>query len=654
MSHWAWLVTALAAAGCSAADGALDVQPAQTSHEGLDTTEEALSPSFPIIPRKSVLITDVDIVSQFTLFDVMNQLVTQAAVPGLTPLRLFQQMFDTEQPAPGVGPGPHCVPDALDTAAFPVIPDLAGTGLLADGTPGPTSGSINGWPAQCPRLEAQEASRNPFTDPSAAYMATTLSNRFDLAPLDGSNCGEFRVNFARQSGQTDSGARNFIAFEARLPNPKPALGLGGCTPIVQFWQSLSNPAMTQAQRGAALKQFYFTGIDGFAPVIDVSHYGAAGGPQSGQVRINQFMFIGAQFGDWSAREFRLLESCTGSTCTLQMIPNFDKDAPAAPVFAPASTDPRAVAFQTSFFPGAVARLALQDVNAINYPSPVPDAFNTGDDQLITDLTDYTVSFGTGPSTLRTAIQQQLTAIGSTTTPDQIVERAQSLSCAGCHLKSLGEDMGFPQAQILPTPNRQSFVQVTEQTETIPAGDPAAGGTRFSAQPAVDLFVKHRAQIMADFLSPIPGFERPGGWSSAQAAVSLVSTPVTQGSSALRIVPTLGWTEIDSATPFSTVNLAPIGPKLAFDLFLPTQQPNPTWHGTVTVLIQIPSARIALQQVGQVALNGLALGTFVPVSMPLPAAVESALALGVNDVSVSIQLNVNPNTNPYFFDNLRFH
>jgi hypothetical protein len=52
-------------------------------------------------------------------------------------------------------------------------------------------------------------------------------------------------------------------------------------------------------------------------------------------------------------------------------PNFDKDVPARSLFDGTLTDPVTTSFQTTFFPSAVERLALQDVNAMNYPQHVP-------------------------------------------------------------------------------------------------------------------------------------------------------------------------------------------------------------------------------------------------------------------------------------------
>ncbi|MET0793543.1 MAG: hypothetical protein ABW061_18625, partial [Polyangiaceae bacterium] len=342
----AWAALTLAATACGAAsDTGHASDDENTATTG--TAQQALVTS--IDPTKSLLITDIDVVSKFTLKEVLDQLSNNQA------LALFHQMFATEVRGsdPNSGTGPHC-----------------------DG------GSINHWPAECPRADGlEETASDPFADLAApaAYMATTLSNRFDLAPADGANCGEYRINFARRSGITNGFGRLFIAFEARLANPSPALGLAGCRPVVEFWNNLS--ALPTETRASELHRFYFQGLAGFAPVISVHQFGEANGPQGGQVRINQLLFLNQAGGDWSMREF-LLRPATSGALPYLMQPNFDKDVPARSLFNPNPSDPRATPFQSNFFPGAVERLAVQDLNAMNYPEAVPDPYNSGDSHML--------------------------------------------------------------------------------------------------------------------------------------------------------------------------------------------------------------------------------------------------------------------------------
>lgn len=595
--------------------------------DDIGSTGEALT--IDIDPRKSLLITDADVVSAFTLKEVMDQLSNGHA------LDLFHQMFATELQAatPGSGTGPHCDDVSAD-------------------------GSINGWPAECPRPEGQEALRDPFSDGSgAAYMPTTLSNRFDLAPASGENCGEYRINFARRSGIGQAGklTRLFIAFEARLANPNPSQGLAGCRPVSEFWQRLS--ALPPATRAHELHRFYLEGLPGFRPVIDVNQFGAVAGPQGGQIRVNQFLFIQSALGDWSAREFRLIPSGSGGNLRVTLQPNFNKDVPARALFNPASSDPRAVRFQSTFFIDSVERLALQDMNSMNYAASVPDEFNSGDSHMVgganprTELfNDYGAEFGSDPSDFRTRIQSRLAQIGSPLTPGNIVERATSLSCGGCH--NISQDAQVMRPLGLPTafPRSLGFVQVSEDQEAIPE-EPAR--QRFMTSPLLAAVLPYRAQLMRDFLAPIIGFERSDGWTSSQAALSTSTSNKTEGASSLAVVASQGWSQI-TGVPTSIVGAGAIGPDLMLDLFVPTNQPIPSFRGQVSLLVSIPSARIFNQWIGQVSLDGVTLGRFSSLRFPLPEALRRILSYGVTDITFTIQLNVAANPSPYYLDNLRFH
>lgn len=609
------LALTLASAACGAAGDSEPPLDESTELAGEQTA--ALTVNFD--PRKSLFITDFDVVDTFSLKDVLDQLSDGHA------LDMFRQMFATQLPegAEGAGAGPNC------------------------------TGEINGWPEECPRLEGLEATRDPFADPTSgeSYKAITLSNRFDLAPADGANCGEYRINFARRSGdgQANGLTRLFIAFEARLANPTPSLGLAGCRPVLDFWRGLSS--VGPAVRASRLHQFYFDGLPGFRPVIDKTQFGALPGPEGGQIRVNQFLFIQAEIGDWSAREYRLIPQLAGQVPLL--VPTFNKDVPARPLFNPTPADARAVQFQEQYFPEQVERLALQDINTMNYASPVPDVFNSGDSHMaggskpIVELfNDYGEELGTGPSALRTRIQQKLTALGSSLTPNQIVERATSLSCGGCHNISQDKNsLGLPAA----FPRSLGFNQVGEDLIPIP-GDPAR--QRYESSPLVEASLPYRAQIMRDFLAPVRGFERDAGWTSSQSQLSLNTSVKTEGTSSLRVVPSRGWSEIVSI-PSSVVGAGSIGSTLKLDIRLPIQQPNPHFRGQVGVLISIPSASINDQYLGQVSLDSAPLGQFTTVSIPLPAKVQRVLRYGVADVRLKIQLNVAANTNPYYLDNIRF-
>jgi hypothetical protein len=454
--------SALLAAACSAGSDPAD--------ENFDSQGQAVKVTT-IDVRRSLVVTEQTILSRFSFQRVLTQLATQSGVPGLTATALFQQWWDTQNPAPGAYAGPHC-----DDTVTP-----------------PIGSTINGYPYLCrDGAEGAQASCDPFAANSAcAYIPIGLFNRYDLAPENGAHCGEYRIVYAKTSGITSTSDRNLLIFEAALPNPHPQQGLKGCQQIIDTWADLTPVNDIQA-RATALENFYFNGQGAVAPVISISNFGdnALG---AGQVRTNQF--VNTTTG-WSLREFKLFRSCTGNACTsMRFVPVTNKNNAFGGLFDPISSYATAPAFR-SFFPSQVANL-----NAATIPSldiSTPDTFNTAQSQASgTTAVEmrYNVQFGTAPSSLRTDLQTQLTNLGSALTPDDIVARAQALSCAGCHRLSNNAPLGGG----LTWPASQGFTHVSERATEVVGGE-----TRFQISDAlINQFLPARQAIFEDFLNNRP-------------------------------------------------------------------------------------------------------------------------------------------------------
>ncbi|XXT17157.1 hypothetical protein WME94_43710 [Sorangium sp. So ce429] len=669
--HAALAALALLPASCAdfdPGDGDLDdsSEMSELSEGELGEAAEELTLPFAIDRRKSLIVTDVDIVSHFSLQAVLQQLITQSGVSGLTPLTLFRRMMDTHRTtATGVFSSvQHCDAVAANTAD-----------IYPPGSSNPAeqpTGSINGWPVLCPRAVGDEAASDPFADANAdsAYMATTLSNRFDLAPPDGSNCGEYRVIFARKGGASDANSlqRNFIIFEARLPNPNPSQGRAACAPVVDFWLNQSDPTKSVTTRKNELLSFYFTGLSGFEPVVHIDHYGHAAGPDHGQIRTNEFLNGTTPPAAWSLREFRLIHGTSGSP-SLNIVPSFVKDNPAARLFSPAaSSDPRVTNFRSTVFPNTVERLAAtDDINRFAYPSALPDSNNAGESLMIPLQNNYLNAIGTGTSTLRTNIASKLTTLlgsdlsgtAGNLSVDQVVARAESLACAGCHepqdrdgAPATAFDVGVPSG---PFPNTLVFTQTSEKTEPISASNPT-GPRRFLISPAlINVFLPFREKVMTDYLlnNTTLGFEKPGAWTSPHALLAVHTGRVKEGISSLEVRTPASFNAIISPN-FSTAGHTPVGNKIKLDLFISKVQPNPSWVGTIEVLISIPSSGINNQWVGSIVLNSLTRGAFNVITFPqLAAATITALNGAPSDVKLQFNLNVTPNSGPYYMDNVRF-
>jgi hypothetical protein len=403
-----------------------------------------------IDPRRSLVVTEVAILERFT------------------PLLLFQQWWDTQNPDPGLDLGPHCG-DTVD----------------ADGNP-----ILNDFPYACRPDPAEGAQSNsdPFAGPGAdAYIPIGLFNRFDLALADGSHCGEYRIVYAKQSGVAAFDQRNLLIFEAILPNPHPQQGLAGCREIVDFWAKLSKEDDVE-KRGDDLEQFYFEGFTNIQPVVHVTHYGD-NSAHAGQVRTNQFMQPAAP-RVWSLREFKLIRTCSGSVCSdMQFLPVTDKVNPFGPLHSASSTHPKAPAYQAHFVT-QVEGLAAAKLDAIRFN--VPETYNTGQSLASgSNENDYAAHFSPA-STFGTAIQAKLTQLGSSLTPTEIILRAESQSCAGCHRLLNNQSVGGG----LIWPTSLGFTHVTEDDTEI-----VDGQERFLISPAlINEFLPQRQQIMEAYLN----------------------------------------------------------------------------------------------------------------------------------------------------------
>jgi hypothetical protein len=147
--------------------------------------------------------------------------------------------------------------------------------------------------------------------------------------------------------------------------------------------------------------------------------------------------------------------------------------------------------------------ALTTHDLFRYTMDLEDRFNSGQSHSSGTENLYVHQFGNGQSPLRKQLQQRLNALGSTLTPVNIVARAQTLSCAGCHQLSTGENLGggltWPSKSTLFT-----FVHVSERTL-----EEGPDGPRYGlSESLVGTFLPYRQQLMEAFLARRPPFDQP--------------------------------------------------------------------------------------------------------------------------------------------------
>jgi hypothetical protein len=431
--------------------------------------------------RRSLAVTDVEILKRFPLARVMDQLARDTKVKGLTGIALFQQWWDTQNPKPGLGRGPHC-DDQTDATGKTTL-----NGYPYDCRPGPSEGA--------------QASCTSFDDPACAYLPIGLFNRFDLAPENGAHCGEHRIIYAKQTGQTVGTDRNLIIFEGVLPNPFPRAGLQGCRRLIEAWAELSSIDRISA-RAERLERIFFSGIWPFPPVVRTASYGDNDSGY-GQVRTNQFMIAVRPF-IWTLREFKLSTDCAKrNRCTsAQFVPVTVKNNPIAQLFGDPASDPRVAEFQLQLVRDNVASLAGTGLTDIAMSTP--DAFNSGQSHSSgSPEMNFATTLSMQGSTLRLAIWRALGVLGSDITPEQLIARARTQTCAGCHQLSNGEELGGG----LFWPASLGFVHVTEEMpETVD------GQVRYRISPLLtSSFLPTRQRVMLDYLAERPWRRRGRGW-----------------------------------------------------------------------------------------------------------------------------------------------
>ena len=416
-------------------------------------------------PARSLVVSNVQLLDNYFPFTrVLDYLVAGSGTSGG---QLIRQMFDTQSPRPGLA-------DSLSAHCDDFLVSGAAT--------------FNGFPRRCPTPEAKIAATVPDL---RGFRPIALVNRFDMAPADGANCGQYRMIYAAVFAPTSARySRVNLILEAVLPNPHPEMGLRACRPVAQFWADLSS-VDSSVERRVRLEKFFFTGIDGFEPVVRTSHYTAAAG---GGIRSRQL--ASAETQRWRAYQFRIDQQCPASgLCTLRMVPDILENVPFGPMFDAANDTAVARAFRDHLV-DQIPALAAGDLN--RFRMTVDPKFLVVESDPVDDYFafDYLTPFRRSQDSdagkaFRAQIEAKLAAIGSKLTPEDVVARAQTQTCNGCHFvpQNIGDGLIFPGA--LDTHQVSPFVTTTGN-ENENAG--------WAPSPAMEkVFMPNRMRMLREFL-----------------------------------------------------------------------------------------------------------------------------------------------------------
>ena len=412
---------------------------------------------------RSFAVTDIPLLEKaFPFRRVLDSIVAGSAT---TSEQLIRQMFDTQNPRPGMADAtaPHC------------------DDFLVDGMP-----TFNGFPRRCPTPEGKLAAV-PFAPDQ--YEPLALINRFDMAPADGGNCGQYRIIY---EGTVPTPGHVDVILEAVLPNPHRELGLAGCRPVAQFWADLSAVDSLEERR-VRLERFFFDGIDGFEGVLRADHYTLASG---GGIRTRHTTVVTIPTPAARTYQFRTERQCPPSgACVLRLVPDVLENFPFGPMFDASIDTPVARAFRENFI-AQIPTLAINDLNLMRMK--VDRQFLVGESNPLdaTRAFDYIAPFLGSQSTdegkaFRARIDAELKRIGSDLTPENIVARAQTQTCSGCHFvpQSIGGGLIFPGAF--------DIAQVTQFDRLPGDGGP---NSRWGISAAMEkVFLPNRVRILREFL-----------------------------------------------------------------------------------------------------------------------------------------------------------
>ncbi len=287
-------------------------------------------------------------------------------------------------------------------------------------------------------------------------LPTAVFNRFDLSASSGEHCGEYRIIYHKNTGA----GRFFLIFEAQYPNPEPSKGSAGCYAVVDFWQKVGQK--TKAQALVELEKFFYQGLEhegvNLPAVVNFTHYTH----ETGQIRSNQFVD-----GPWQLREFKTDIDTNGKAI---LAADTVKDNPLKQLFdnEQNSESNELKALRTYFnndFDNHYIDNLLTPEKHTNNPdaSSIINGFGLGSDNHYNEFqSDSSSSDNTANprnTTLGSAINNKLDELSlSSYTPQMIRNRAEAMSCSGCHQNSNGAEV----APNVNWPNSGFFVHVNER------------------------------------------------------------------------------------------------------------------------------------------------------------------------------------------------
>src|SRR5262249_26272221 len=159
------------------------------------------------------------------------------------------------------------------------------------------------------------------------------------------------------------------------------------------------------------------------------------------------------------------------------------------------------------------------------------------------------------------------------------------------------------------------------------------------------------QVSSDLLgnSTVLGFESASGWTINQGSIA-TNTAHSQGSFSIKT------TGVTSASMTSQVltTLPGVTSTLAFDIQLPTSQPNATYYGQIELHVNLPSQGVYDSFIGLKLLQPpFTLGSFQTIQFMIPDWIFNKLkSTTYSDLSFKFLISLPANNGGIYFDNMR--
>lgn len=416
----------------------VNIELSQLEPEPMSETFQALV-KVSVLDQNALLFAhDFEFFKEFdvSVISVMDALAAQSSDPGLSGAKLFRQLLDTQS-------------DAANS-------ELLDNQHCDDASSSSGRNTINAYPYDCPRFEGSfvQGGLDTVLAEMRSYRPAGIINRLDLIKGNYDDCGEQRLIFNRSNpfGNNQPGGQLDIIFEARLPNPTPG-NPDGCRPLVDFWTQMMQEEDITKQADIAHK-LWFTGYKDFPPILSIEHFFK----NTGQIRTNQNASNLINKA-WTFREYTLKASCKKGLCNeLFAMPSPIKDTFFAPLFnghlphdITSEYADRSARFQQEFleninslFTNNMADLAVSgSLEFTHSDGHILNSRNSRFDEV--NESNYVFHFEEGQkmgpsefeSVLETSIAGKLDASGNQLSITQVLNRAKTQTCAGCH---------FPQGQ----------------------------------------------------------------------------------------------------------------------------------------------------------------------------------------------------------------